>query len=76
MGKEADGKHIDSKVVFYVNRDKVVCHLYNTTQRILVNGNGYDNFIRVFLQPYFEAKISQNIQNIENWKPSLEREKL
>ena len=67
LGKEAGGKHIDSKVVFFANRDKVVCHLYNTTQHILVNGNGYENFIEVFLQPYFQAKISQNIQNVENF---------
>ena len=52
LGKEISGKHIDSKVVFYVNRDKVVCHLYNTTQLILVNGHGYANFIEIFLKPY------------------------
>ena len=27
LGKEAWGKYIDSKVVFFANRDKVVCHL-------------------------------------------------
>ena len=65
LGKEAGGRHVDTKVVFYANRDKVVLHLYNTTQRILVNGNGYDNLINIFLKPYFLAKISQNIQNVE-----------
>ena len=37
-GKDSNGMHVVSKVVFYVDRDKVVCHLYNTTQRIMVNG--------------------------------------
>ena len=67
LGMEADGKHVDSKVIFYVDKDKVVCHLYNTTQRILVNGNGYENLIMIFLEPYFQAKISQNIRNIEHF---------
>ena len=65
LGKEADGKHIDTKIVFSADRVKVVCHLYNTTQRILVNGKGYDKFIQIFLKPYFELKLSQNIQDIE-----------
>ena len=67
LGKEAEGKHIDSKVIFYANKDKVVCRLYNTTQRILVNGNGYENFISIFLKPYFQAKIAENIHNIESF---------
>ena len=29
LGKEVSGKHIDSKVVFYSNRNKMVCHLYS-----------------------------------------------
>ena len=67
LGKEAGGRHIDSKVIFYANKDKVVCHLYNTTQRILVNGNGYDFFIDTFLKPYFKSKISQNIESVEKF---------
>ena len=67
LGKEAGGKHVDTKVVFNANGEKVVCHLYNTTQRIMVNGQGYENFIQIFLQPYFEEKLSQNIQKIEEY---------
>ena len=51
------GNHIDTQVVFYVNRDKVVLHCYNTTQLILVNGHGYLNLVEALLKPYFEAKI-------------------
>ena len=33
-GKENTGKHVNTKVVYYADRHKVVCHLYNTTQLI------------------------------------------
>jgi hypothetical protein len=69
-GKDANGMHVVSKVVFYFEKsgsrhDKIVCHLYNTTQLILVNGHGYQEFINVFLMPLFEAKISACTQEIQ-----------
>ena len=45
VGKEKNGKHVNTKIVFFADRDKIVCHLYNTTQKILVNGRGYKKFI-------------------------------
>ena len=66
-GKDVNGMHVVSKVVFYANRDKIVCHLYNTTQLILVNGHGYKKFIDVFLRPFFDSKIlacNMEIQNL------------
>ena len=47
-GKDIGGKHIDTQIVFFANRDKVVLHMYNTTQLILVNGHGYAKLIDVF----------------------------
>ena len=35
-GEDAGKNHIDTLIVFYSNRDKVVFTMYNTTQRILV----------------------------------------
>ena len=67
MGREVSGLHVDTKVVFYANRNKVVCHFYNTTQRILINGHGYNMLVKTFLKPYFEAKISLNNQEISNF---------
>ena len=67
LGKEVSGKHVDSKVIFYVNRDKVVCHVYNTTQLILVNGHGYANFINIFLKPYFQSKIDLHLDGIRSY---------
>ena len=63
-GKDIGGNHIDSQIVFFANRDKIVLHCYNTTQRILVNGHGYSKFIEMFLIPYFESKISLNLEGI------------
>ena len=71
LGREAGGKYIDTKVVFSANSDKIVAHLYNTTQHILVNGQGYEQFIQIFLKPFFESKLSGNIQNIENFKKEV-----
>ena len=39
-GKDINGMHVVSQVAFFVDKDKVICHLYNTTQKILVNGHG------------------------------------
>ena len=63
-GEDASKNHIDTIVVFYANREKVVCHLYNTTQRILVNGRGYEKLINHFLKPFFEGKIALVKDNI------------
>ena len=66
-GKDAGGKHIDTQVIFFSNRDKIVLHCYNTTQLILVNGHGYSKFIEVFLKPYFESKIALNTEKIKKF---------
>ena len=55
-----------NQIIFYVDRDKIVCHLYNTTQRILVNGHGYQRFIEIFLIPFFQAKIDASSTEIQN----------
>ena len=65
--KEATGKHIDTVIVFFASGRKVVCHLYNTTQLILVNGHGYANLVNNFLKPFFEYKVSANVYKIEEY---------
>ena len=55
-GVEKGGKQVDTQVVFYADREKIVCHLYNTTCLILVNGHGYRKLIELFLKPFFQAK--------------------
>ena len=58
-------------VVFYANRDKIICHLYNTTQHILVYGHGYSNFIKLFLKPFFDSKLSLNQEDIASYNKKV-----
>ena len=64
-GKEMKGKHVNTKIVFFADREKIVCHLYNTTQLILINGRGYQKFIELFLKPFFVAKTDECLEEIE-----------
>ena len=66
-GKDVVGKHIDTQVIFFVDRNKIVCHFYNTTQLILVNGHGYSAFVEHFLKPFFETKIPLYEEEIESY---------
>ena len=69
--KEAQGKHVNTQIVFFANRNKIVCHLYNTTQLILINGHGYQRFIDVFLKPFLTAKINECIPEIEEFNDQV-----
>ena len=64
-GKDKNGMHVVSQIAFFVDRDKVICHLYNTTQKILVNGHGYKRLVDIFLRPFFEGKVDMCKQDIE-----------
>ena len=66
-GKDVVGKHIDHQITFFSSKEKVVCHFYNTTQLILVNGHGYVKFIEHFLRPYFEHKLPIHEKDIEEY---------
>ena len=67
VGRDMGGKHVDTQVEFLVDNDKVKLHCYNTTQLILVNGNGYEKLVNLFLQPFFEAKITNNAEAIDDY---------
>ena len=63
-GKDCSNRHVDTQIVFYADTDKITCHFYNTTQKILINGRGYRKLIDVFLKPFFEAKIDSSRDDI------------
>ena len=63
-GKDTSGKQVVQKVVFLADRNKIVCHFYNTTQKVLVNGHGYKPFIEIFLKPFFQQKIDVSTEEI------------
>jgi hypothetical protein len=66
-GTDSIGKHVDTQVIFFANRDKIVCHFYNTTQLILMNGHGYVKFVEQFLAPYFVSKTQLYEGDIVNY---------
>ena len=67
LGKESNGNHVNTQIVFFADRDKIVCHFYNTTQLILINGVGYRKFIDLFLKPFFASKITNCLEGIEQY---------
>ena len=67
IGKDSKGKNVDSKIVFFADGNKVVCHFYNTTQRILINGTGYKKLINLFLQPFFMSRIDSCHDDIRSY---------
>ena len=71
LGKDNNGKHVNTQIIFFADRDKIICHLYNTTQLILVNGHGYKKFIDLFLKPFSTAKISENLEEIEEYNDEV-----
>ena len=50
-------KHIDTKLVLFVNEERLVVHVYNTTQNVFVQGKSFANFVANCLQPYFTKRI-------------------
>ena len=70
-GNDAAGSNVDNQVIFFADRDKIVCHLYNTTQNILVNGRGYIKFINIFLKPFFESKIESSLNEIQSYNETV-----
>ena len=71
LGKESNGKHVNTQIVFFGDRDKIVCHLYNTTQLILINGVGYKKFIDLFFKPFFDSKINECLEDIEQFNDEV-----
>ena len=56
-GTERTNKQIDTQIIFLADTDKITCHFYNTTQKILVNGRGFRKFIDCFFGPFFQQRI-------------------
>ena len=64
-GSEKTGKHVDTQIIFFVDREKAVCHFYHTTQLIMVNGHAYKYLAKDFLIPFFQTKINNNEREIK-----------
>ena len=64
-GHELNKRHIDTKVVFSVNGQKVVMHCYNSTQNLKLDGIAHSLFLDKFLGPLFFALIDDLKEEIE-----------
>ena len=64
-GHELNNRHIDTKVVFAVNGQKVVMHCYNSTQNLKLDGAAHTLFLEKFLRPLLSAQIDDFREEIE-----------
>ena len=62
---ELSGKHIDTKIHFKVNGSKIVIHVYNSTQKLTVQGSKYEWFVDHYLEPFFVEKIEKRRAEID-----------
>lgn len=62
---ELSGKHIDTKVEFRVNGEKLVIHIYNSRQKLMVQGRRHDWFVDMYLEPFFKLRIAKSMPKIE-----------
>jgi hypothetical protein len=70
-GKDSKGNFVDTQIVFFIDGYKVTCHFYNTTQKILVNGHGYQKLVDIFLKPFFMSKIDSCLGDIQSYNELL-----
>ena len=64
--KELTGKHIDTKIHFKVNGNKIIIHAYNSRQKLLVQGSKCEWFVDNYLEPYLKERIKKKMCEIEN----------
>ena len=70
-GKEQGGMVVDVLIKFEVNGNNIVTHCYNTKQKLLINGSGYRDFVRHYLEPYFKETIEGNLLKIQNYNRAV-----
>ena len=70
-GKDSNSKHMDTKIVFFVNEEKVVVHCYNSTQNIMVAGGRYLEFIERFLKPLFVKNIEKIQSEVDEYDKAV-----
>ena len=70
-GLDQNNKHFDTKIVFSINRKKVVIHCYNSTQNMKVDGSIYEYFIEKFLVPFFKTKIGGMFHEISEYDKTV-----
>ena len=63
-GIDDSRKHIDTKLVILANKSRLVIHAYNSKQKLMVQGQDYENFALNCLEPFFKDRIEETIEQI------------
>ena len=71
-GVDLKAKHMNTKLVIIANTDRIVIHVYNTTQNIMVQGKNFADFAICHLQPYFMNEISKSEGIIDQFNKNIE----
>ena len=72
-GKDMAARHIDSKIVLNVNKEKIVLHSYNSTQKVMVSGSKYLEFTENFLKPLFMREVEKAKDAIIEYDESVKK---
>ena len=62
IGFEDSQKHVDTKLVIFVNDCRLVLHAYNSTQKLMIQGQNYESFAVNCLAPFFTTKIEEKFE--------------
>ena len=63
-GTEINDKHVDTKLIVKCNNDRLVIHIYNSTQNLMIQGKNYEKFAIDILKPFFAQKIEFSKEKI------------
>ena len=64
-GTDISENHIDTKLALLFNGNRIVMHLYNGTQNLMVQGKFFEDFALKHLYPFFTKKIEESFDIIE-----------
>ena len=67
QGIDESKNHVDTKLVLSVNSNHMVLHAYNSKQKLMIQGNGYESFSINCLEPLFKQKIKESLDEICNF---------
>ena len=63
-GIDKNKKHVDTKLILLAENSRLVLHAYNSTQKLMVQGQNYEKFALSCLEPFFQVKIDETIEEI------------
>ena len=70
-GHDETGKHVDTVIAFNVAGKKVTVSCFNTTQKIKIEGNGYNDFTDNYLVKLFNSRINKLGTDIDDYNKGV-----